>query len=74
MFEFRIAELKVGDEFSVNECETWYRVSAIKQAARREDKKIEAYIVDPPSGYEEVKYTMVRKNRSKVVVRASGTN
>lgn len=74
MIEFRIAELKVGDEFTVNECETWYRVSAIKQAARREDRKIEAYIVDPPRGYAEVKYTMVRKNRSKVIVRESKTN
>lgn len=69
MFEFRIAELKVNDEFTINDGETWYRVATVRDASHKEDRRIEAFLVNPPSGYEEQKYTLIRRKKDKVIVR-----
>lgn len=69
MFEFRVAELKVNDEFTINHGETWYRVTGFLPAARKDDRRFEAVLCNPPAGYEDVKYTLIRKLKEKVIVR-----
>ena len=69
MFEFKIAELKVNDEFTINDGETWNRVTSVGQVDHRSKKKVKAKIVNPPSGYEDVEYTLERHVRETVIVR-----
>jgi hypothetical protein len=69
MIEFRVAELRVNDEFTVNEGETWYRVTNVIPTTSKKSCKIEAAIINPPAGYENVKYTLTRNKSDKVIVR-----